>query len=201
MIQDKKCIWCGNKRHKYKDCRKWYAKQRVVTAARGLSVRRESKSKQLNEDKSKEWLQFKTTKPEPTDFSKVPVKANRHPALALVDLHTQVDDLIDSKLIHLYHLLTRLSEKKILTTAIKRFQERMDKECIIQLDWIGRTHLLCRTPFRMGHKPWIASSECHKHTDVRIQGTPSYTATQYATLSTNRVSKTKNPSQLLSSCY
>ena len=91
----------------------------MVIAAQGLSIRRESRPKGFNNDKIKEQPQFKATKPEPTDFSKVLVKANRHPMLALVDLQPQVGDLFDCKFVHLYRILTRLSEKKTLTTAIK----------------------------------------------------------------------------------
>ena len=65
------------------------------------------------------------------------MKADRHPALALADFQTQGEDLIDSKCVHLYHIPTRPSEKKILTTAIKGSHGTIDKECTIQLDWIG----------------------------------------------------------------
>ena len=58
-------------------------------------------------------------KPEPTSFSKVLAKADRHPTCALVDLQTQGGDLINSKFINLYCIPPRLSEKKTLTTAIK----------------------------------------------------------------------------------
>ena len=65
------------------------------------------------------------------------MKANGHPALALVDLQTQVGDMIDSKFVHLYRILTRPSAKKTLTTAIKGSQGTINKECTTQLDWIG----------------------------------------------------------------
>ena len=65
------------------------------------------------------------------------MKADRHLTLALVDLQTQVGDLIDSRFVHLYCVPTRPSEKKTLTTAIKGSQATIDKECTIQLDWIG----------------------------------------------------------------
>ena len=96
------------------------AKQPMVTAAQALSISRQSKPKGCNKDKINEQPQFKVTKPEPTDFSKFLVKANRHPALALVDLQTQVGDLIDCKFVHLYCIPTRQSEKKTLPMAIKR---------------------------------------------------------------------------------
>ena len=136
LIQDKKCLRCRNKGHNYKDCRKRQAKQPTVSAAQALSLRRESKPKGFNKDKIQKRFQFKVTKPEPTDFSKGLVKADGHPALALVDLQTQGGDLIDSKFIYLYSIPTRPSEKKTLTTAIKRSQGTIDKECTIQLDWI-----------------------------------------------------------------
>ena len=62
------------------------------------------------------------------------MKADRHPALALGDLQTQVGVLINSKLFRLYCILTRLSEKKTLTTAIKESEETSDKEYTIQSD-------------------------------------------------------------------
>ena len=91
----------------------------MVIVAQALSVRRESRPKEFNKDKIKEQLQCKATKPEPTDFSKVLVKAYRHPALALVDLQAQEGDLINSKFVHLYCILTGPSEKKLLTIVIK----------------------------------------------------------------------------------
>ena len=58
----------------------------MVTAVQALSHKKESRPKAFNKDAIKERPQFKTTKPEPTDFSKVLMKADGHPALALVDL-------------------------------------------------------------------------------------------------------------------
>ena len=102
-----------------KDCGKQQAKQPIVTTAQALSIRRESRPKGFNKYKIKERPQFKVTKPEHTNFSKVLVKAAGHPALVPIDLQTQGGDLIDSKFVHLYRILTRPSEKKTLTTAIK----------------------------------------------------------------------------------
>jgi hypothetical protein len=137
LIKDKRCLWCRNKGHNYKDCRKRQAKQPMVTAAQALSLQHQPRPKGFNKDKIKERPQFKSVKPEPTDFSKVLVKADGHPALALVDLQTQGGDLIDSKFVHLYGIPTRPSEKKKLTTAIKGSSGTIDKECTIQLDWMG----------------------------------------------------------------
>ena len=57
------------------------------------------------------------------------MKADAHPVLALVDLQTQVEYLINSKFVHLYRLLTGLYEKKKLTILIKGSQGMIDKEC------------------------------------------------------------------------
>ena len=108
----------------------------MVTVGQALSIRGESRPKGFNTDKIKERPQFKATKPEPTDYSKVLVKANRHHALAVVDLQAQGGDLMDSKFVHLYRIPPRLSEKKTLTTAIKGSQATINMECTIQLDWI-----------------------------------------------------------------
>ena len=106
----------------------------MVTTTQALSIRRESRLKGFNKDNIKERLQFKTTKHEPTDCSKVLVKADEHLTLAQVDLETQKGDLIDSKFVDLYHMLTRPSEKKTLASAIKGSQGMINKEFTIQLD-------------------------------------------------------------------
>ena len=131
LMRDKKYLWCRNKGHNYKDCRKRQAKQTMVTAAQALSIRRESRPKGFNKDKIQQRLQFTATKAEPTNFSKVLIKADGHPALAIVDFQTQGGDLIDSKCVHLYRMPTRPYEKKSLTTTIKGSQGTIDKECTI----------------------------------------------------------------------
>lgn len=65
------------------------------------------------------------------------MKADRPPAITLADFQTVQGDLIDFKFVYLYYILTRLSEKKPLILAIKGSLGTMDKECFIQLDWIG----------------------------------------------------------------
>ena len=136
LIRDKKHLRCPMKGHNYKDYRKRQAKQPMVTTAQVLSGRRESTLKWFYKDKMKKWSDFKATKPEPHNFSKVLVKANRHPTLALENLHPQEGDWINSKFVHLYHIPTRLSEKKTLTIAIRGSQARIDNAYTIQLDWI-----------------------------------------------------------------
>lgn len=62
------------------------------------------------------------------------MKADWHAALVPIDLQTQEGYLIDSKYVHLYHILTRLSEKISLTTVIKGLQETINNELTIQLE-------------------------------------------------------------------
>ena len=120
----------------------------MVTAAQALCIGRESRLQGFNKDKIKKQRQFKATKDEPTDFSKVLVKGDGHTALTLVDLQTQRGDLIDSKFVDLYRIPTRPTEKKTLTTAFKVSEATIDKECTIQLDWIG---YLEEVAFYVGH--------------------------------------------------
>ena len=90
----------------------------MITAAQAVSIRRESRPKGFNKHKIEACCQLKATMPEHSNVSKVLLKGDRHPALALVDLQTYEGDLIDSKCVHLYRIPTRLSKKKTLTTAI-----------------------------------------------------------------------------------
>ena len=78
-----------------------------------------------------------TTKPEAFDFSKVLVQANRHVALAPVDLQTQRGYLINHKFVHLHGIPTRRSEQKTQTTTIKGSQGTIHKVCTIQSDCIA----------------------------------------------------------------
>ena len=57
-----------------------------MTAAAALSVKRESRLKEVNKVKINEQLQFKTSEPKPTNFSNILVKADEYCALALGDL-------------------------------------------------------------------------------------------------------------------
>jgi len=55
-------------------------------------------------------------KPQPTDeldYSRVRVKVNGHPALALVDLQTTGGDLINAQLVHLYGLPTLRNRQEV----------------------------------------------------------------------------------------
>ena len=108
----------------------------MVSAALPLSVSRELKTKGFYENKIKQQPQFKTINPESTDVRKVLVKADRHPAVALVDLQTHNGDLSNSKFFHFYSISTKVGEKEIITSVIKGSQETINEACTIQLDWI-----------------------------------------------------------------
>ena len=58
----------------------------MVTAAQALSLKQKSRFKGFNENKIKEQLQFKATKPKLVHFGKNLEQADRHPALVVVDL-------------------------------------------------------------------------------------------------------------------
>ena len=80
------------------------------------------------------------------------VKADRHPALALVDPQTQEGALVYCRFIQHYHILTRLSEKKTLSTLIKGLQRTIDEEYTLQLGWIE--HLEERTCYVAQFSRW-----------------------------------------------
>ena len=57
--------------------------------------------------------------------------------LVLVDFQSQEGDLMDSKFIHLYCILTRPHEENFLNTAMQELQAIINRECTIQLVRIG----------------------------------------------------------------
>jgi len=66
---------------------------------------------------------------EELDYSRVRVKVNGHPALALVDLQTTSGDLINAQFLHLYDRSTYRIDKKSLNTAIKGLKGMIEKAC------------------------------------------------------------------------
>jgi len=72
-------------------------------------------------------------------YSRVRVKVNGHPALALVDLQTTGGDLINTQFVHLYDLPTYGIDKKSLNTAIKGSKGVIEKACNVQMDYGGYT--------------------------------------------------------------
>jgi len=108
------------------------------TAAQVLSLQHNSKpviAKNNYKGKTK-------TKPQSTEeleYSRVRVKVNGHPALALVDLHMTGGDLINAQFVHLYGLPTYGINKKSLNTAIQGSKGVIEKACDVQMDYGGYT--------------------------------------------------------------
>jgi len=98
------------------------------TAAQVLSLQHNNKpviAKNNYKGKTKK----KTQSTKELDYSRVRVKVNGHPALALVDLQTTGGDLINARFVHLYGLPTYAIDKKSLNTAIKGSKGVIEKAC------------------------------------------------------------------------
>jgi len=108
------------------------------TAAQVLSLQHASNpiiTKNYYKGKTK----AKSQSTEELHYSRVQVKVNRHPALALVDLQTTGGDLINTQLVHLYGLPTDGIDKKSLNTAVKGTKSVIEKTCYVQMDYGGYT--------------------------------------------------------------
>jgi hypothetical protein len=133
LIREKKCLWCRNEGHNFKDCRQRQQKKPIRTAAQ--LVGHQFRTQPRSTPKGKRQLPKKAI--EAPDNSKVQVKVNGHTALALVDLQTKGGDLINSQFVYLYQIPTKTIEKKSLNTAIKGSKGTIDKTCEIKLNWNG----------------------------------------------------------------
>jgi len=108
------------------------------TAAQVLSLQHNSKPVTAkNNYKGKTKAKPQST--EELDYSRIRVKVNGHPALALVDLQTTGGDLINAQFVHLYGLPTYGIDKKSLNTAIKGSKGVIEKACDVQMDYGGYT--------------------------------------------------------------
>jgi len=109
-------------------------KQPIPTAAQVLSLQHTSKpviAKNNYKGKTK-------AKPQPMeelDYSRVRVKVNGHPVLALVDLQTKGGDHIKVQFVHIYGLPTYDIDKKSLNTVIKELKSVIGKACDVQMDY------------------------------------------------------------------
>jgi len=88
------------------------------TAAQVLSLQHTNKPI-IAKNNYKGKTKAKPQSTEVIDYSRVQVKVNGHPTLALVDLQTTGGDLINAQFVHLYGLPTYGIDKKSLNTAIK----------------------------------------------------------------------------------
>jgi len=71
------------------------------------------------------------------NYSRVRVKVNSHPALALVDLQTTGVDLINAQFVHLYSLPSYGIDKNSLNTAINLSKGVIEKASDVQMDYGG----------------------------------------------------------------
>jgi len=110
----------------------------MPTAAQVLSLQHTSKPV-IAKNNYKGKTKAKPRSTEALDYSRVRVKINDHPALALVDLQTSSGDLINTKCVHLYGLPTYGIDKKSLNTAIKGSKGVIEKTCNVQMDYGGYT--------------------------------------------------------------
>jgi len=95
LIRGRKCLWCCASGHTFKEYKKRISKLLMRTAAQVLSLQHPSKPViAKNNDKGKTKAKVQSTKE--LDYSRVWVKVNGHPALALVDLQTTGGDLINA---------------------------------------------------------------------------------------------------------
>jgi len=138
LIRDPKCLWCRAPGHTFKEYKKRISKIPMRTAAQVLDLQHTS-----NPVIAKNNYKGKTkVKPQSTaelDYSRVLVKVNGHPALALVDLQTTGGYLINAQFVHLYGLPTYGIDKKSLNTTIKGSKGVIEKACDVQMDYGGYT--------------------------------------------------------------
>jgi len=138
LIREWKCLWCRAPGHTFKECKRRISKEPMRTHAQVLSLQHTNKlvtAKNNYKGKTK----AKTQSTEELDYSRVRVKVNGHPALALVDLQTTSRDLIKAQFAHLYGLPTYGLDKKSLNTAIKVLKGVIEKVCDVQMDYGGYT--------------------------------------------------------------
>jgi len=108
------------------------------TAAQVLSLQHNSKPV-IAKNNYKGKTKAKPQSTEELDYSRVRVKVNGHPALALVDLQTTGGDLINAQFVHLFGLPTYGIDKKSRNTSIKESQGVIEKACDVQIDYGGYT--------------------------------------------------------------
>jgi len=128
LIRERKCLWCSAPSHNFKECKKRISKIPIRTTAQVLSLQPTRKpviAKNNYKGKTK-------AKPQPTnelDYSRVRIKVNGHPTLALVDFQTTGGDLINAQFVHLYGLPTYGIDQKLLNTTTKGSKGMIEKAC------------------------------------------------------------------------
>jgi len=136
LIRERKYLWCHAPGHTFKECKKRISKVLMRTAEQVLSLQHTSKPV-IPKNNCKGKANAKPQSMEELDYSRVRVKINGHPSLALVDLQTTSRDLINAQFVHPYGLTTYGIDKKSLNTAIKGSKGVKKKACDIQM-YCGR---------------------------------------------------------------
>jgi len=134
LIRDRKCLWCRAPGHTFQESKKQISKLPMRTAAQVPSLQHTNKQV-IAKNNYKGKTKAKPQSTEELDYSRVRVKVNGHPALALVDLQTTGGDLINAQFVHLYGLPTYRIDKKSLNTAIKGSKGVIETACDGQMDY------------------------------------------------------------------
>jgi len=85
LIRERNCLWCRAPGHTFKECKKLISKIPMPTAAQFLSLQHTNKPV-IAKNNYKGKTKAKSQSTEELDYSRVPIKVNGHPTLALVDL-------------------------------------------------------------------------------------------------------------------
>jgi len=85
LIRERKCLWCRAPGHTFKECKKRISKIPMRTAAQVLLLQHTNQPV-IAKNNYKGITKAKPQSTEELDYSRVRVKVNGHPALALLDL-------------------------------------------------------------------------------------------------------------------
>jgi len=118
LIRDRKCPRSPAPGHTFRECKKRISKVTMPSAAQVVSLQHNSKPG-IAKNNYKGKTKAKTQSTKELDYSRVQLKVNGHPALALVDLQTTGGDLINAQFVHLYGLPSYGIDKKSLNPAYK----------------------------------------------------------------------------------
>jgi len=138
LIRERKCLWCRVPGHTFKECKKRISKIPMRTAAQVLYLQHTNKPV-IAKNNYKGKTKAKPQSTEELDYSRIRVKDNSHPALALVNLQPTGGDLINAQFVHLYGLPTYGIDKKSLNTMIKGSKSMIEKAWDVQMDYGGYT--------------------------------------------------------------
>jgi len=138
LIRDRKCLWCCAPGYTFKECQKQIRKVPIRTAVQVLSLPHTNKPV-IAKNNYKGKTKAKQQSTEELDYSRVRVKVNGHPALALVDFQTTAVDLINAQFVHLCGLPSYGIDNKSPNTAIKGSKGVIEKACDVQMDHGGYT--------------------------------------------------------------